>query len=119
MSYDHRRTASSTSLLSLIDEAEQKFYQEIAKILKKNKKFERCDVAGGNVHFLDFKGQDKSDLDFDGHFNVVIDHNQVWVNFTASHAYRGSLNFSKRYPLGTFTVDDAVEIIEEQLGLRD
>jgi hypothetical protein len=119
MGYDHRKTAASKTLLELINEAEKTFYREIAKVLKKNKKFEYCEVAGGNVYFLDFKGQDKSDLDFDGFFSVVLRHSEVWVNFSANHVYRGKIDFNKGYPLGQFTVDDAVEIIEEQLGLRN
>lgn len=120
MSYDHRKTAAeSATFWDFMREAEIRFYEEIVKILKKNSKFEAVKVGGDNrTPFLDFKGEDLSDLSFDGFFQIVVDHNEVWVNVEANTVARGKQTYSQRKRLGVFSVSDAVEAIEDLVGLR-
>lgn len=120
MSYDRRKTsAESATFWDFIRKAEIGFYEEVAKVLKKNKKFETVKVGGDDrTPFLEFKGEDLSDLSFDGHFHLVLDHNEVWVNASANTVARGKQEYSQRKRLGVFDVAEAVEVIEDLVGLR-
>jgi hypothetical protein len=99
--------------------AEIGFYEEIVKILKQNKKFELIKVGGDNrTPFIEFKGEDLGDMSFDGLLHIVVDHNEVLVYASANTVMRGKQEYSQRKRLGVFSVADAVEVIEDLVGLR-
>jgi len=119
MGYDYRTASETSTFWDFMRKAEIGFYEEIVKILKQNKKFESVKVGGdARTPFIEFKGEDLSDLSFEGLFHIVVDHNEVWVNASANTVLRGKQEYSQRKHLGVFNVSDAVEVIEDLVGLR-
>lgn len=117
MTYD-RRTASDKSLHSFLKKAEAEFLKDVARAVNGSRKI-RASVTGVSTPFINFEGEDYSDIHFDGYASIITTGTNVLVTFEMNHAYRGRIQEEYRLKTGELTTKRLADIIIKNiLGSR-
>ena len=111
---------NDSSLWGYLVNAEVAFLKEAAKLIKKEAggHAEKVEVKRGrSVAWLEYEGQDRSDMDMDFVAHLGIFENSAKLYVRGKKVSRGSYDEEKTYALGALTTNDVLLVFREHFGV--
>jgi len=118
--HTYNRTASSTTYLDFLRQAQEGFFSAVAKEVNTKQHHVKAKVGRtGSTGFLEFEGTDANDLALSG-WAMLSDRAsfEAAVLVQADSAYRGKLETTVHQKVGNLSVDLVVNVILDWVGLQ-
>lgn len=118
-SMDATRTASGSTYLDALKQAEIQFLGEVAKIVNSRQKYVKAKVAPGvTMAFLEFEGVDTSDMEISGAIGLTHVHYDVTAHVSFESVQRGRQNFDQKLKVGVLTSDLVARMVFDAIHLH-